>query len=78
MLNRLDLENFKVWRQLSLPLARVTGLFGGNSSGKSSILQFLLMLKQTKNASDPKVVLHFGDRAGGDFVELGSFRDIVH
>lgn len=78
MLKRLNLENFKVWRQLRLPLGRVTGLFGGNSTGKSSILQFLLMLKQTKNASDPKVVLHFGDRGGGDFVELGSFQDIVH
>ena len=56
----------------------MTGLFGGNSSGKSSILQFLLMLKQTKNASDRSVVLHFGDRDRGDFVELGGFRDIVH
>ena len=78
MLKRLTLSNFKVWNQLNLPLGRVTGLFGGNSTGKSSILQFLLMLKQTKNASDRSVVLHFGDRGGGDFVELGSFRDIVH
>lgn len=54
MLKRLNLENFKVWRQLRLPLGRVTGLFGGNSTGKSSILQFLLMLKQTKNARIPK------------------------
>ena len=78
MLKRLKLSNFKVWNELSLPLGRVTGLFGGNSSGKSSILQFLLMLKQTKNASDRSVVLHFGNRGSGDFVELGGFRDIVH
>lgn len=78
MLKRLEVSNFKVWNELRLPLGRVTGLFGGNSSGKSSILQFLLMLKQTKNASDRGVVLHFGDRGRGDFVELGGFRDIVH
>ena len=78
MLKRLELSNFKIWNDLRLPLGRVTGLFGGNSSGKSSILQFLLMLKQTKNASDRGVILHFGDRARGDFVELGGFRDVVH
>lgn len=78
MLKRLELSNFKVWSELHLPLGRVTGLFGGNSSGKSSILQFLLMLKQTKNASDRSVVLHFGDRGRGDFVELGGYRDVVH
>ena len=78
MLKRLELSNFKVWNELNLPLGRVTGLFGENSSGKSSILQFLLMLKQTKNASDRSVVLHFGDRGRGDFVKLGGFRDIVH
>ena len=78
MLKRLELSNFKVWSELNLPLGRVTGLFGENGSGKSSILQFLLMLKQTKNASDRNVVLHFGDRGCGDFVELGGYRDVVH
>ena len=78
MLTRLKLSNFKVWSELNLPLGRVTGLFGEHSSGKSSILQFLLMLKQTKNASDRSVVLHFGDRGRGDFVELGDYRNVVH
>ena len=52
MLNRLQLGNFKAWREADLRLGRVTALFGTNSAGKSSLLQFLLLLKQTRNATD--------------------------
>ncbi|WP_175725578.1 DUF3696 domain-containing protein [Burkholderia ambifaria] len=76
MLRRFYVENFKAWSQLDLTLGQVTGLFGTNSSGKSSIIQFLLLLKQTKNATDRNLVLDFG---GPDqLINLGSFRDIVH
>lgn len=76
MLNRLKLENFKAWREADLELGKVTGLFGTNSSGKSSLLQLLLLLKQTRNAADQRLVLDFGGPA--DLVNLGTFRDVVH
>jgi predicted ATPase len=76
MLTYLHVENFKAWKTLDVKLGRVTGLFGTNSSGKSSLLQFLLMLKQTKNATDRGVVLDFG--GPGQLVNLGSYRDVVH
>jgi len=76
MLNNLNLENFKAWKRLDVSFGQVTGLFGTNSSGKSSLLQFLLMLKQTKNATDRGLVLDFG---GPDqLVNLGSYRDVIH
>ena len=76
MLERLEVDNFKAWRQLDIRLGKVTGLFGTNSAGKSSILQFLLMLEQTRNATDRGLVL---DPCGpNDLVNLGTFRDIVH
>lgn len=76
MLQRLYVENFKAWQTLDLGLKPVTGLFGTNSSGKSSILQFLLMLKQTKNATDRGLVLDFG---GSDqLINLGTFQDVIH
>lgn len=76
MLTELQLSNFKAWQELDIQLGRVTGLFGTNSSGKSSILQFLLMLKQTKNATDRGLVLDLG---GPDqLVNLGTFKDMVH
>ncbi len=77
MLTKLHLENFKAWRELSMNFGKVTVLFGENSSGKSSLIQFLLMLKQTKNAADRGLVLDFG---GGptDPVALGNYREAVH
>ena len=52
MLTRLKLDNFKAWRRADLKFGRVTGFFGTNSAGKSSLLQLLLLLKQTRNATD--------------------------
>ena len=76
MLNRLRLDNFKAWREADLAFGKVTGFFGTNSAGKSSLLQFLLLLKQTRNATDRGLVLDFGGPA--DLVNLGTFTDMVH
>ena len=76
MLNRLKLENFKAWRETDLTFGKVTGFFGPNSAGKSSLLQFLLLLKQTRNATDRGVVLDFGGPE--DLANLGTFADVVH
>ena len=48
MITELRAQNFKSWQDTgALQFAPLTGLFGANSSGKTSILQVLLMLKQT-------------------------------
>ena len=76
MLRRIGLQNFKCWRELDIELAPITLLFGANSSGKTAILQSLLMLKQTVASRDPSQHLNFG---GGprDYVDLGSYQDLV-
>lgn len=77
MITRLRAENFKSWKKTGeVRLAPLTGLFGSNSSGKTSILQLLLMLKQTVESSDRKRVLHTGDDSS--LVDLGTFYDLVH
>lgn len=76
MLKRMQLGHFKAWKEADLALGKVTGLFGTNSAGKSSLLQFLLLLKQTKNATDRGLVLDFGGPS--DLVSLGVFEDVVH
>ena len=76
MLNVLQLHNFKAWGSADLTFGKVTGLFGPNSAGKSSLLQFLLLLKQTRNATDRGIVLDFGGPA--DLASLGTFTDVVH
>ena len=75
MLKALHLTNFKAWQKLRMPLRRITGVFGTNSSGKSSLLQFLLLLKQTKNATDRGLVVDFG--GPGELVNMGGYRDVV-
>jgi predicted ATPase len=76
MLTRLRFQNFKSWRKVDLPLAPLTALFGANSSGKSSLLQFLLLLKQTKDSPDRSLALDFGGEDSA--ADLGSFRDAVY
>lgn len=76
MLNRLKLENFKAWRHADLQFGKVTGLFGTNSAGKTSLLQLLLLLKQTADATDRSLVLDLGGPL--DVVSLGTFKDVIH
>lgn len=57
-------------------LAPLTGLFGANSSGKSSVIQMLLLMKQTAESVDRLQPLNFGDV--NSRVELGSLRDVLY
>ena len=76
MIRKLSALNFKSWEKTGeIRLAPITGLFGSNSSGKTSILQLFLMLKQTAESADRTQVLHLGDKAS--LVELGTFRDVL-
>ncbi len=48
MIKQLTLTNFKSWERIdAMRLAPLSGLFGTKSSGKSSILQWLLLLEWT-------------------------------
>lgn len=77
MLEKLRIQNFKSWQDTGdIAFGSLTGFFGTNSSGKSSILQFLLMLKQTVESSDRSRVLDLGD--DHTYVELGTILDILY
>ena len=77
MLRKIGLSNFKGWQELDIDLAPITLLFGSNSSGKTALLQALLLLKQTASSFDPKQHINFG---GGrrDYVDFGSYQDLVY
>jgi len=77
MLKHLRLEGFKSWKELDMKFAPITAIFGPNSSGKSSILQFLLLLKQTYESRDPTTVLDFGSDGRG-LVDLDGFWNATH
>lgn len=69
MLNRIHLENFKAARDVDIRLAPLTLLSGLNSSGKSTFLQALGLLRQSDR---------FGLRLAGEFVQLGRCRDVLN
>jgi len=73
MLDQIKIKNFKSWKELDIHISSITGLFGPNSSGKSSLLQFLLMLKQTKETSDRSLALNFRS----SYINLGTFKDVI-
>lgn len=76
MITQLRLQNFKSWRDTGqMRLAPLTALFGSNSSGKTSLLQWLLLLKQTAESADRSQALHLGDERS--LADLGTFQDLL-
>ena len=77
MITHIKMQNFKSWQDSKkVELAPLTGFFGTNSSGKSSLLQMLLLLKQTVGHSNPREIVFFGD--ANSLVNLGSFDEVIH
>lgn len=76
MLKAIHLENFKAFgEKTTIPLAPITLIYGQNSAGKSSILQALHLLKQTRESRDLDALLL--PRAEKGIVDLGSFQDLL-
>lgn len=76
MLRSIQLENFEAFGQRTvIPLAPITLIFGQNSSGKSSILQSLNLLKQTRESRDVEALLL--PRTENGFADLGSFQEML-
>ena len=69
MITNITLENFKCFRRVELNPKRLTVLIGPNGTGKSSVLQALLLLKQS--VGEDRL------RMQGDLVNLNNRSDIV-
>jgi len=73
VLKRIHLENFKASRDVNVRLAPLTVLSGLNSSGKSTLLQALAILRQSYGLDGQTS----GLRLSGDLLQLGQFRDVL-
>ena len=73
MINWLELKTFKCFELLRLPLGPLTLLSGTNASGKSSVLQSLVLLHQTmlENEWSTRIMLN------GCVTDLGTVTDVV-
>jgi predicted ATPase len=76
MLHEMTLQNFKPFgKPQRIPLAPITLIYGPNSAGKSSVIQALMLIKQTMEGYGPS---SRGLNARGRYVDLGSFRSLLH
>jgi predicted ATPase len=73
VITQIDLHFFKCFELLKLPLANLTLLSGSNASGKSSILQALVMLHQTIREHEWSVRLVLN----GNALKMGTVADVV-
>ena len=76
MITEYSITNFKAFAgQQTVKLKPITLVYGQNSSGKSSLLQSLLLLKQTIESSEnPEMLL----LPKGNLVDLGGFREFIN
>lgn len=75
MLKSISLENYKCFKdETTIDIAPLTVLCGVNSSGKSSILKSLLMLKQSYENELPYNEMTFNSK----WVDNGYFEDIIY
>ena len=74
MLRKIKLSNFKCFKSLELDCTPLTLLCGLNGMGKSSVIQVLLLLRQSFQSGD----LHEGRLVlGGELADLGTGRDVL-
>ncbi len=77
MITTLRIQNFKAYRDQAFSLAPLTLLAGLNGSGKSSLLQALLVLRQSYDQG----VIAVGEKGrialNGNLVRIGRFQDAL-
>lgn len=77
MFTSFSASNYKAWRATDdIALAPITGFFGANSSGKTSLLQLFLLLKQTVQSPDTSKVLDLGDDGSAASPSVGNWRNV--
>jgi predicted ATPase len=76
MITEYQIANFKAFGSpQTLPIRPITLIFGPNSSGKSSIFQSFLLLKQSlEEAEGTNTKLLFK----GKLIDLGNYREIIY
>jgi hypothetical protein len=76
MLTELTLDHFKPFGSAQrCPIALITLLYGPNSGGKTSIIQSILLAKQSLNTDRPsKSPIDYNGR----LVELGDYQAVAH
>ncbi len=74
MIRKIKAENFKCFEHIELEISNLNLLSGVNSMGKSTLIQILLLLRQ----SDEQGALERGIYLNGKYTNLGVGKDILY
>ncbi|MFZ3218282.1 MAG: DUF3696 domain-containing protein [Candidatus Acidiferrales bacterium] len=75
MIREIHLTNFKCFRSQTIKFGQLTLLTGLNSSGKSTIIQSLLLLRQSYVEN---MLPDIGLAINGPLAQLGTAKDVLH
>lgn len=74
MITNIRISNFRAFQSaVNVRIRPITVLIGRNSSGKSSLIKFLLMLRQSLESQSDQFFV-----TDGKHVQLGTWRDLRH
>lgn len=74
MISNLYIKNFKILKDIDLSLSNLNVISGKNSVGKSSLIQVLLLLRQS---FEKGTLIDSGLLLQGDYVKIGKGRDAL-
>ncbi len=72
----LFLDNFRSFKNQNFKFSKFNILIGENSSGKSSILKFFLILKQSLQSFQSRSAINI--TLQGDYVDLGNYEEMIY
>ena len=72
MIRKLQLKNFKCFETLEIDLKNVNVFTGVNGMGKSTVIQSLLLLRQSQQFDNKGLSLN------GRYINLGNSQDVVY
>lgn len=75
MIESINLQNYKAFEDVTIPIKPLTILLGANSVGKSSIIQMLMLLHQT--AEERQSVYTSAFKIYGRYVNVGSYENLI-
>lgn len=75
MIKNIKVKNFKCFKDIKIPANNITMLTGINGTGKSTVLQSLVLLKQSYIKKSDMNMLYLNDE---DYIRLGNAEDILN
>ncbi len=81
MIKNISIKNFKCLKDISIQCQNLTILTGLNGMGKSTLIQFLLILRQSYEKGllqNGEKFLSLGEYKQNNYISLGNYEDVIY